>query len=380
MKKQKLTSSSLLFLALFLTTGRNALASGTWYVNGATGNDNNDGKSSLSACKTIGRAISKSFPGDSIVVAAATYPENLSIGFDLTVVGANARTTILDGGHSSTVITISSASAHVNLSQLTIRNGSGISHGGGGIYNLGTLAITNTTVSGNSSNDSVAAMGGLGGGIYNAGTLTIANTTVSGNSVSRARIGAIPYGGGIYNTGKLTITNSTITANQAADYWPAGVPYGGGITNVGGTVLISNSTISNNSALIHTPFGTASSYGGGIYNKSTTGVTFQNSILANNTSGGNCNGSVSSHGYNLSSDATCSFNGSGDQKNINPQLGPLKNNGGPTQTMALPVGSPAINAGNPSGCTDGSGNLLTTDQRGYPRPNPNACDMGAYNH
>lgn len=380
MKKQKLTSSSLLFSALFLTVSLNAVAANIWYVDGSRGNDINNGTTPATACKTIGHAISKSSPGDSIVVAAAIYPENLSIGFDLTVVGANARTTILDGGHSSPVITISSASAHVNLSQLTIRNGSGISHGGGGIYNVGTLAITNTTVSGNSSNDSAAALGGLGGGIYNAGTLTVANTTISGNSVSRGRMSAIPYGGGVYNTGKLTITNSTITANQAADYWPAGLPYGGGISNVGGTVLISNSTISNNSALIHTPFGTASSYGGGIYNQGTTGVTFQNSILANNPSGGNCNGSVSSHGYNLSSDATCSFNGSGDQKGINPKLGPLQNNGGPTQTMALPVGSPAINAGNPSGCTDGSDYLLTTDQRGYPRPSSGACDIGAYNH
>ena len=87
---------------------------------------------------------------------------------------------------------------------------------------------------------------------------------------------------------------------------------------------------------------------------------------------------MNSLGHNLSSDNTCNFNGTGDQKNINPKLGALQNNGGPTQTMALLAGSPAINAGNPSGCTDGAGNELTTDQRGVPRPNP--CDMGAYNH
>ena len=65
----------------------------------------------------------------------------------------------------------------------------------------------------------------------------------------------------------------------------------------------------------------------------------------------------------------------------NPKLGGLRNNGGPTQTMALPTGSPAVDAGNPSGCTDNVGQLLTTDQRGQPRPDKEdtgGCDMGAY--
>jgi hypothetical protein len=377
MKKQKLTSSSLLFLALFLTMGRNALASSTWYVNGVTGNDNNDGKSSLSACKTIGRAISYSTSGDSIIVAAATYRENLSIAFSLTITGASAPTTIIDGGHTAAVVTIRSGS--VNLSQVTIRNGSGLSHGGG-IYNAGTLTITKTTVSGNTSNDNVVIGGGLGGGIYNDGTLTIVQSTVSGNSVSRARIGASAAGAGIYNTGSLTITNSTLSGNQAVDYWPAGAPYGGGLANENGSVMIYNSTVSQNAAIFHTPLGTVGAYGGGIYNNSTSAPTLQNSTVVNNSWGGNCNGSVTSHGYNMSSDSTCSFNGPGDQKNINPRLGPLQNNGGPTQTMALLPGSPAMDAGNPNGCTDSNGHVLTIDQRGDPRPGQGACDMGAYNH
>jgi hypothetical protein len=220
----------------------------------------------------------------------------------------------------------------------------------------------------------------LGGGIYNAGILTIIQSTVSGNSVSRARIGASPAGAGIYNTGSLAITNSTLRGNQASDYFPAGAPYGGGLANGNGTVMINNSTVSQNTAIYHTPFGTVGAYGGGIYNNSTTAPTLQNSIVANNTSGGNCNGNVTSLGYNMSSDGTCNFSGPGDQKNINPRLGTLQNNGGPTQTMALLAGSPAMNAGNPSGCTDGSGHVLTIDQRGDPRPSQGACDMGAYNH
>jgi len=71
----------------------------------------------------------------------------------------------------------------------------------------------------------------------------------------------------------------------------------------------------------------------------------------------------------MSSDNTCNFNGPGDMNNTIPLLGTLGNYGGPTQTIPLLSGSPAIDAGNPSGCTDGKGKLLTTDQRGLPRPN-----------
>jgi len=109
-------------------------------------------------------------------------------------------------------------------------------------------------------------------------------------------------------------------------------------------------------------------------------VKLQNSIVANN-SGANCGSGVTSMGYNMSSDGSCNFSNSGDRNNTNPLLGPLQNNGGPTQTMALLPGSPAVDAGNPSGCTDGNGHLLTTDQRGMPRPDSEdtgGCDMGAY--
>jgi hypothetical protein len=90
---------------------------------------------------------------------------------------------------------------------------------------------------------------------------------------------------------------------------------------------------------------------------------------------------MKSNGYNLSSDNTCSLDGPGDMNNTDPKLGTLGDDGGPTQTIPLLSGSPAIDAGNPSGCTDSSGHLLTTDQRGYPRPDPEdtgGCDMGAY--
>src|SRR5262249_56920994 len=103
------------------------------------------------------------------------------------------------------------------------------------------------------------------------------------------------------------------------------------------------------------------------------------SILANNV-GGNCSGSMVSKGYNLSTDGTCNFSYTGDLNNQDPLLGKLQNNGGPTDTSALRRGSPAIDAGNPAGCTDGQGNLLKTDQRGMPRPDhedTGGCGMGA---
>jgi len=389
MMKPKLMLPSLLVLALILGVGRCAMASTTWYVNGVKGNDAYNCRAAATACKTIRRAVTHSFSGDSIIVAPATYKENLSIAFNLTIVGSPgspAATTIIDGGGSATkatVVTIKST-AHVTLAELTLRNGFDLTTGGGGIHNAGTLMIVKTTVSGNSSYDSGAATGGLGGGIYNAGTLTVLQSTISGNTATRSRPGAIGAGGGIYNAGRLTITNSTLSGNQAADNFPATAAYGGGIANESGSTMINNSTLSQNEALIKTPFGNAGTYGGGIYSKSASTLTLQNSILANNSYGGNCYGSLTSHGYNMSSDTTCakSLYGSGDRNNTNPKLGPLQYNGGPTQTKALLSGSPAMNAGNPSasGCTDGSGHRLTIDQRGAKRPDPGRCDMGAYNH
>jgi hypothetical protein len=187
---------------------------------------------------------------------------------------------------------------------------------------------------------------------------------------------SIAEGGGIFNQyqGTLTINNSTLSGNSAITVhsgFPAG-SYGGGIRNwSGATLSINNSTLSGNSAQHY----------GGIDNRGS--ATFQNSILAGN-SGGNCfsgESIITSKGYNLSSDGSCDFDGPGDLNNTNPMLGPLQNNGGPTKTMALLPGSPAIDAGSPSGCTDGQGHLLKTDQRGQPRPNTEdtgGCDMGAY--
>src|SRR5437016_10854701 len=164
--------TGLVVMGLFLALAPSALASTTWYVDGVNGNDGNNCTSAQTACKTMGHAISLAASGDSIIVAPATYTENLTIGFSLNVIGSGANTTIIDGGGVKTVVAISSTSAVVTLSDLTIRNG--YAFGGGGIGNFGILTINNSTVSGNRALY-------YGGGISNAGSATINNSIISGN-------------------------------------------------------------------------------------------------------------------------------------------------------------------------------------------------------
>jgi hypothetical protein len=404
------------------------MASNTWYVDGVSGSDSNTCISPTIACKTIGHAISLAASGQSILVAAATYAEHLTIDTSITIVGSGATTTIIDGkGGFGRVVTISNTSAHVILSNLTIRNGSTTNAAGGGVYNVGTLTINSSTISGN-----VAAAycrspypcGTDGGGIFNGGTLTLNNDTISGNTVSVSGCVIVgdfcsATGGGIASTGgTLTINSSTISGNVAVQHSleppryysliggiftdsstminkstisgnsPDGIVLGGTLTQ-----MINNSTISGNSRFGIDNFGgmltlnndtISRNIGNGIINSTTISVhgtiTLQNSIVADNSSA-NCIGSMTSKGYNRSSDGTCNLSGPGDLNNHDPLLGPLQNNGGPTHTMALLSGSPAIDSGNPNGCTDGNGHLLTTDQRGMPRPDKEdigRCDIGAY--
>ena len=271
------------------------------------------------------------------------------------------------------MITISNADSVVTLANVTIRNGLptggyGYQVFGGGIVNQGTLTINSSTVSGNSA---IGEDYGYGGGIWNNfGKLTINNSTLSGNIArcthSQCPIGGAAGWGGIYNNGgTVAINNSTIAGNTTGSF----DSQGGGIYN-SGILTISNSTVSYNVAV----------WGAGLYGS----ARLQNSIIANNhhvtNLGGNCYGTVTSI-FSLSSDNSCRLNGPGDLNNLDPKLEGLGSYGGPTQTIALLSGSPAIDAGNPSGCTDGLGHVLKTDQRGYPRPNTedrSGCDMGAY--
>ena len=155
------------------------------------------------------------------------------------------------------------------------------------------------------------------------GGLIIVNSTISGNSAGDS-------GGGI--AGFVAIMNSTISGNSAGDR-------GGGIF---GSADVRNSTVSGNSAVS----------GGGIYNIGEFSTLISNTILNAGASGENIfnnGGTVTSHGYNISSDNGGGYlNGPGDQINTDPLLGPLQDNGGPTLTHAPLPGSPAIDAGDPN--------------------------------
>jgi Right handed beta helix region len=377
----------------FLAAVPTARAGNTWYVDGVSGNDHNHCRSPQAACKTIGNAISLSSGGDSILVASATYHENLTMPHGLNIVGSGATTTIIDGGGIGSVIF--SNVRDVTVSQVTLRNGGGDFGGGvgdgGNVYNcFATLTITDSILTGGNvrSGQGNDGFGGAiyncpsssltiinstisqntaeeGGGICNGGTLTILNSTFSGN-VARHR-----KGGGIRNYGIVTLTSSTISGNRASSV--GGGIHNGALFGPSGTVMINNSTISGNVA--------GGGKGGGIYSEqSGTKVILRNSIVANNA-GKDCHGTMTSRDFNLSSDGTCDFDRPGDLTNTDPQLGPLQDNGGLTQTMALLPGSPAIDSGNPDGCIDRPGHLLKTDQRGMPRPDKgdaSGCDRGAY--
>jgi hypothetical protein len=226
---------------------------------------------------------------------------------------------------------------------------------GAGLHNQsGTLTVIGSTISGST-----------GSGIFNnfGGTATVIGCTLSGNNAVQ--------GGGIYNraNGTVTVTDSTLSGNRATD---TTLGFGGGIFNDGTfgapTVTVANSTLSGN---------VAAAAGGGLYQVSSGSLTVRNTLVAGNTarSSPDVSGSLNSQGYDLIGDGT---GGSGwtdtdlvgtHDAPINPLLGPLQDHGGPTQTMALLPGSPALNAGD-------SNELGVADQRGVIRSG--GVNVGAY--
>jgi CSLREA domain-containing protein len=227
---------------------------------------------------------------------------------------------------------------------------------GGGISNGGLLNVTNSTFSNNS------APNGVGGGILNGGTLAVTNSTFSGNSAPNGGGGAINNNN---SNSAMSVVNSTFSGNSAN-------LGGGGISNLG-QLFLTNDTFSGNSA--------GSNSGGGIGNFGTAATAkLLNTIVANSPSGGNCHGKITDGGYNISSDRSCRFIQPTSKNATNPKLAAsLANNGGPTRTIALLKGSPALNAipKGKSRCAPNP-NPVRTDQRGVKRPQGTACDIGAY--
>ena len=233
---------------------------------------------------------------------------------------------------------------------------------GGALYiGSGNVTIQNTTISGN-------FCGNDGGGIYQSnGSLTIIGSTLSNNQAQ--------YGSAIsrFNGGTTSIVNSTITGNSTFPGFSS-LYQGGAIFLYGGTTTITNSTIANNSA--------PNAVGGNIvlYSDGTTTLNLVSTIVSGGTdrtgardlfiyNSGTFNADhslVQNPGGFLNGTVTATITGQ------NPLLAPLANNGGPTQTMALQAGSPAIDAGsNPS--------ALAFDQRGagFPRTLGAQTDIGA---
>ena len=290
-------------------------------------------------------------------------------------------------------------------SSLTLTNvtflGNSAGFEGGGMFNsTSSPTLTNVTFSGNS-----VDWGGRGGGIYNGeSSPTLTNVTLSGNLAEE--------GGGIFNDyhSNPTLTDVTFSGNTA-DYgggmcnYPASNPsltgaifygntadYGGGMVNHNSNPSLMNVTFSGNGALFEgggmynkysssptltnvTFFDNSSEYGGGIYNSDSSNPTLMNAIVWGNTPDQIYNLENSSP-IIIYSDIQGGYTGTGNIDD-DPLLGSLADNGGFTQTHALHIGSPAIDAGDPTVCP-------ATDQRGFLRPFDGngdgvaICDMGAY--
>jgi hypothetical protein len=293
---------------------------------------------------------------------------------------------------------------------------------GGGIYNVSQMALTNCTVSnnscgggGNGAGSSLFAgfggSGGRGAGVCSGGSLVLIGCTLVNNRTGSGGNGGgtgtgMPgnggpggEGGGISATGPLVLTNCTLWGNSCGNGGVAGSggmgtrPPGGAGGNGGGiccyayatqVVVVACTIVANSTGGGGSPGGPSGS-GGGVYGWESSGplYCFLDDIVALNSvtnagMGPDVYGAFNSLGHNLigATNDSSGFTASGDLAGskaspLDPRLAPLADNGGPTLTMALLTGSPAIDAGDTSAAP-------TTDQRGFPRPGGLAADIGAY--
>jgi hypothetical protein len=299
------------------------------------------------AQNSIVAAIKAAAPGSTITIGAGVYHEKLILSKNITLQGAGAQQTILDGSRAIRVLEVQKDVVAV-VKGVTIRKGNIKNAMGSGVLNNGTLTLNESIITANESQDQ------KGAGISNAGHLTLLRSTISENV-------GIRIGGGIYNTGFLSCFYSTISNNSAG--------LGSALANDNGNATFVNCTINE-------PSGNAV-----INDGAHAGIVFQNSIIAGRS--GNANGAAClkspeatyvSLGYNLSNDATCNLTATMDQANSQRiLLEPLQMNApGRTPTHALMTGSAALDAGNCGGTT------VEPDQRGVARPQHGQCDIGAY--
>jgi hypothetical protein len=257
-------------------------------------------------------------------------------GGTVTVARCTIRDNVGDSGGA-----IQNLSGTLTVLDSTISDNLAISRGGA-FSNAGTLNVTNTTISGNRADS--------GGGVSNIGTASLTNCLIAGNSGKP--------GGGINNAGTLAVVNSTITDNQVEDD-EGGTDDGGGIHNgQNASLLVSNCTITENPN------------GGGLSNEGDQANAIVKSCIIAQNGYGDVFGAIDSQGFNLSGDGFGGFSQPTDLTGtrgspLDPMLDPngLQDHGGPTRTIGLLCGSPAIDRGTRIGLNG----LLVGDQRGFPR-------------
>ena len=318
----------------------------------------------------------------------------ITITADTTIDGGGDVT--IDGQQMTQLFHVPSG-VSLELNWLTLANGRS-NQPGGAIHNQGDLTVVASTLTGNTAN------GQQGGAINNFGTLTIAESTLSGN-----RAGSV--GGAIANmNGTVTITTSELSGNQGlpggALYNSSGVATiaastfaanhtgdsGGALYNLSGTMTVTASTLANNSAFVNggaifnvgeltvaasTLAGNGALDGGAIYSVGGSTTTITASILSGSKL---CAGQVAavSHGFNVASNMSCRLTATGDLQNIDPKLGNLQDNGGPTDTILPQAGSPALDRVPNDLCATLSAANEGRDQRGFVRPvGDYPCDSGA---
>ncbi len=392
---------------------------------------------------------------DTIIVPAGDYVFNAALGTtgddlayfgdldirqDVNIIGAGRTKTTIDADGVDRVFQIW-LPADVTISGVTITGGDAHDDQGSGIHvNGGSLDLTDSRVTGNTTGPGAIVTFTSGGGIsfYGAGPSTITRSRIDNNTAdntgggvylggystppattmltildSRIDDNEAGSGGGLYSDGPLVVIGSLLRANSATNNSSGG----GGISSQDPLTLI-NTTLSGNSAANsgggltvgsgsttalynvtmtdNTADSDASNQGdGGGIRIANGAVSLKNTIIAGNSDATvstgivhpDCSGVFDSQDYNLIGDAAgCTLNGATTHNlvGVKARLEPLKDNGGPTLTHALQAGSPAIDAGNPAGCQDDKGVALALDQRGYIRPvdgngdGTARCDIGAF--
>jgi hypothetical protein len=325
-------------------------------------NTHDSGNGSLRA------ALAKAADGDSIKVPRGHYKltsGQLEVDARVSIKGAGARKAIVDANRDSRVFDVAGDQGTVRFSGLTIRegdteaagNGGGILSGSGTKLVLTELAVLNNHVITDSDFRS-------GGGVYSFGPVVIKRSLFAGNHGYN--------GGAVFSEGPATATDSTFYNNAGGN--PTFNGEGGAFDEA---VTLIDSTVVGNQCF------NGNGCGGGLDGD---GLSLKGTIVAGNIAyeangqpagspgnpgaPNNCAVSPLSNGHNLSDLTDCDLDGSGDIESENPKLGTLKNNGGPTNTLAFGRNSPAFNAGAKK-CTK-------RDQRGVRRPQGRRCDIGAY--